>query len=381
LITALIERWRQETHTFHLPCGEATVTLQDVAVLFGLPIEGPPIAVQPQTKAERDMWCEQIWGSTPLPQYCKANSQVSGRYFDDVVLGRDLVNGSDADIQAYAMAWMMQMVCGVLFPDKSSGYIKTNYCPLLVDTNVINDYSWGSSVLAMLYREMCKACHIGVSQIGGPILLLQLWAWERLVHIRPTAKAYVPHITFPDGNYITCEERPPLAIRWTGSLEEKNIPTHKLIYYRDQLDLMHDYEMLWQPYDEELLFLLPSICTTGHVLWTVTTPLIHNVVVEWVIPYRVLRQFGCVQEIPDPFDTCVALHAVKETGKRDEAWMKKMEEFILYWNDSYSRIPNFNIARSPPECSRGYMDWYNSITRRLIGRPPVSGRQKKGAKS
>ncbi|RVX02949.1 Serine/threonine-protein phosphatase 7 long form-like [Vitis vinifera] len=43
LITSLVERWRPETHTFHLPVGEMTITLQDVAVILGLRIHGLPI--------------------------------------------------------------------------------------------------------------------------------------------------------------------------------------------------------------------------------------------------------------------------------------------------------------------------------------------------
>lgn len=43
LIHGLVERWRPETHTFHLPVGEMTVTLQDVSCLWGLRIHGEPI--------------------------------------------------------------------------------------------------------------------------------------------------------------------------------------------------------------------------------------------------------------------------------------------------------------------------------------------------
>ncbi|KAK5802845.1 hypothetical protein PVK06_030471 [Gossypium arboreum] len=39
-ISAFAERWRPETHTFHLPCGECTITLEDVALQLGLTIDG-----------------------------------------------------------------------------------------------------------------------------------------------------------------------------------------------------------------------------------------------------------------------------------------------------------------------------------------------------
>jgi hypothetical protein len=42
-ITAMVDRWRLETHSFHLPCGEMTVTLEDMAMILGLSIRGRPV--------------------------------------------------------------------------------------------------------------------------------------------------------------------------------------------------------------------------------------------------------------------------------------------------------------------------------------------------
>ena len=39
LILALVEQWQSETHTFHLPHDEMSITLKDVEVIFGFPID------------------------------------------------------------------------------------------------------------------------------------------------------------------------------------------------------------------------------------------------------------------------------------------------------------------------------------------------------
>jgi hypothetical protein len=44
-ITAMVDKWRPETHSFHLSCGEMTVTLEYVAMILGLLIRGRPFSV------------------------------------------------------------------------------------------------------------------------------------------------------------------------------------------------------------------------------------------------------------------------------------------------------------------------------------------------
>ncbi|MBA0575479.1 hypothetical protein Golob_025393, partial [Gossypium lobatum] len=39
LISALLEKWRPEMHTFHLPCSECTITLHDVQLQLGRVLE------------------------------------------------------------------------------------------------------------------------------------------------------------------------------------------------------------------------------------------------------------------------------------------------------------------------------------------------------
>ncbi|RYR26897.1 hypothetical protein Ahy_B02g061207 [Arachis hypogaea] len=44
LVSAFIERWRLETHTFYMPFGKCTVTLQDIAYQLGLSVDGKAVS-------------------------------------------------------------------------------------------------------------------------------------------------------------------------------------------------------------------------------------------------------------------------------------------------------------------------------------------------
>ena len=62
LVTALLERWRPETHTFLLPIKECTITLEDIHMLMGLKVNGVVV-----TGSSKILWslCENVIGKVP----------------------------------------------------------------------------------------------------------------------------------------------------------------------------------------------------------------------------------------------------------------------------------------------------------------------------
>ena len=89
LITALTERWRPETHTFHLPFGEVTVTLQDVSCLWGLPIYGSPVTGHSDLGALE--WVSDLLGDVPVTawkQKKKTKTEKIGEVYTQTVASK-----------------------------------------------------------------------------------------------------------------------------------------------------------------------------------------------------------------------------------------------------------------------------------------------------
>ncbi|CAN1263421.1 Protein MAIN-LIKE 2, partial [Linum perenne] len=186
LVTALLERWCPETNTFHLLQGEATITLEDVEVLTGLPTRGRPVSVGYDARAA-NVICQELLGATPPPtRFTGHQVKISWvkEQFDR------LPAGASADvITCYARAYAWVLVGVVLLADRSGDLIPVHLLRLLCESGDAGSFSWGSAVLAWLYKAMGRAAFFtgtsqkGTGDIGGFTLLVQLWALERFPYI------------------------------------------------------------------------------------------------------------------------------------------------------------------------------------------------------
>ncbi|RYQ89412.1 hypothetical protein Ahy_B09g096080 isoform A [Arachis hypogaea] len=191
LSAALVERWRPETHTFVLPVGEATVTLEDVAHIFGLPIDREPVSGWIDSSSD-------FLQSQSIVIFGR-EAEVSHSSKSYIKLGwvrriRDVEPlDTEESIRRYVRCHIFCLLGSTLFADKSTAY------------PAIHTYSWGSACLAHLYRALCRASRYDTKEMDSSLNLLFVWAWERMSCI-----ARVPRYTLPPTQI-------PVAIRWSHS--------------------------------------------------------------------------------------------------------------------------------------------------------------------
>ncbi|KAH1254795.1 Serine/threonine-protein phosphatase 7 long form [Glycine soja] len=308
LISAFIERWRPETHMFHLRCGEATITLQDVLVLLGLRTDGAPL-IGSTNLVWADL-CEELLGVRPQEGEIEG-SVVKLSWLAHHFSHINIDEGNVEQLQRFTCAWILRFIGGVLFSSRVS----------------------------------LSATDYKVKSIGGMCILIQMWAWERCMTLAP--KGTPPVI-----------ENKPLGHRWLRR-GNQHIGNDDLRLFRHKLDLMKRHEFVWEPYTATVMAALPPICVVGSVAWFAVVPLICFHVVEWHQPDRVLRQFGLQQPILGFPSQPQNLHGIMLKGKQDDNWFHLLAPIISQWNNAAEfRVDVYPRQEGLLGFNSDYMVWY-----------------------
>ncbi|XP_019232914.1 PREDICTED: serine/threonine-protein phosphatase 7 long form homolog [Nicotiana attenuata] len=296
----MIERWRLETHMFHLPIGETTITLQDVEVLFGLPVDGLPIAypyaLREYTRLHYLEMLQRLTGFQPAEETTLSGASrlqlTPVRQHLEVMDANITDDSSDLLIHWYTILLMLYMFGGVLFPNNSENLVSLRFLHHLERLDDLPGYSWGATVLGYLYRQMCRASMGTQRDIAGLLPLLQVWAWERFLQSQPPLPPIVPDA--PPPPFLPLARRRVDRRGYGCEVEAR----HHLPYYRDLLDLLEGAQFIWRPYSDELIAGLPDYCSIGRVMWSTSVLLMRLDIAEHQATKQVLRQFGRLQLVP-----------------------------------------------------------------------------------
>ena len=363
LVSALVERWRPETNTFHMKCGEITITLEDVHFILGLPVLGMPISCPSFDAPLR--YFRDIFGDDMAQEWANIKKR---RGISLVWLQQNFCHcpekASRDVVGRYTKAYVLWLCGAILFPTRSKNSVHPRYMYFLYDSNKIATYAWGAACLAYLYRGLYAASRKGSTFVNGCVTLLQIWSYERFLVGRPNPR--------PDSLVWL-----PRARAWAYSAkhqypDRRDSPHHHLSFYRGEFDRQPRWEVVWRPYqrwdgDWTGFKYEARMAGSGRV------PLIHFDIVEYQMPDRVMRQYGYLQGIPSPAEKHEFLRATRDKKFEPEDYLQLRQEYIHQWEMymDYLEGQTEEIAKDIPIDT--YFNWYNRITRRFVHHPRREG--------
>ena len=124
LITALVEWWSLETHTFHLPHGEMGITLEDIKVMLGISMDGLPVTRK--TDLKWNVVYRDLLGHEPPPVIPNSNrsilagARIRYKWLNAQFAAPPTVDAGDEVMQQHARYHLLVWMGALLFMDKST---------------------------------------------------------------------------------------------------------------------------------------------------------------------------------------------------------------------------------------------------------------------
>ncbi|KAE8801125.1 mutator protein [Hordeum vulgare] len=275
-----------------------------------------------------------------------------------------LVN--DEVIQRYACVYMWYVISRTIFADGTGKNAPWMWVKAF--TVFDNKFSWGSAALAYLYRQLDDACRRTTKDggVGGCMLLLSVWSWERLPVGHPKSSLWN---TWDDhGNPV---RQPTWAYKW--DLVPEVASEVNLLYkqYTNEMDSLTPEQVEWEPYGvgpnfgDAHTFELNPLCVQERHLWLMRCPLICNWAVEFHLPHHVMRQFGYFQPHPPEWvDTDTQLHRLDRRRQRKiKDWQKHHKSYASTPVEICPPAYEEDILEEPTEYDALAQGRYNKLIR------------------
>ena len=153
--------------------------------------------------------CRDLLGHEPPPVIPNSNkstltgARIKYKWLDTQFAAPQAVYADDEVVQQNARYHLLVRMGALLFMDKLADRVSLLTLPLFNPISNARQYSWGSAALTWLYRQLCNASKKDAMQIGGALLLVQLWAYSRFPQICPITRPPLPPV-----------HSGPLAIRY-----------------------------------------------------------------------------------------------------------------------------------------------------------------------
>ncbi|RAL48494.1 hypothetical protein DM860_005918 [Cuscuta australis] len=103
----------------------------DVECLIGLRVDGEPVV---------------------FPEMVNPNTYLE--LFREVIGFEVLPGNTDREAERYIASVILQLLGGTLFPNSTGRFVAVEFLPLLRTPEITAQFSWGSAVLANLYRNL-----------------------------------------------------------------------------------------------------------------------------------------------------------------------------------------------------------------------------------
>ncbi|KAG8472750.1 hypothetical protein CXB51_034645 [Gossypium anomalum] len=236
------------------------------ALIERLPVDGATVTRSVQS-ADWEAICYDLLGAILDNIY---GGQIEMSWLQDTFpeLGNDLI---ELERIRYAGAYILEMIGCYLMPDLSRNLIHLRWLLKLVDFRVAGKLSWGSTVLAPLYREMCRATSPNKAKFGGCLSLLQSWAeWNHLV-------SYVGIPTALEDIRFLLDQRSEAQFQWTpyedpairAVISEEFFQNPNIWYVNVPLS---EYIKIWENRynhipDHEPIIVPELACTPDYMSW------------------------------------------------------------------------------------------------------------------